>query len=114
MLEEVSWDASSFNPILTSRSMLAMADFAEHCTTCAAQPHDEFLRAVVDELRAAETWLKDQRTPFDVPRRELVLRAADDGIKVAVEVVIDTLRETALELVQMKWMFELAKSQNRH
>ncbi len=113
-MQEVSESPSSFNPVLTSRSMLAMADFAEQCTTCAANPHDEFLRAVVDELRAAETWLKDQKTPFEGPRRELVLRAADGGIKVAVEVVIDTLRETALELVQMKWMFELAAARNRH
>jgi hypothetical protein len=103
-------DQVDFDPIVSSRAMLEMADFAEHCVSRAAKPHLEFFREAIDELRAAQTWLELQMTPFEVPRRESLLQAADEGYHVDVDVVIDTLRETAVEVVQIQKLLELRHS----
>ncbi len=102
-------DRADFDPIVASRVMIDMADFAEDCVSRAARPHVEFLREALDELRAAQLWLTVHMTPFEVPRRESLLEAADEGFQPAVDVVIETLRETAMEVVQIQKLVELRR-----
>jgi hypothetical protein len=106
-------DRAYFDPIGASQAMLEMADFAEHCVSRAARPTGEFFREAIDELRAAQTWLEVQMTPFELPRRESLLEAADEGYQLAVDVVIDTLRETAIEVVQIQKLVELRSSRQQ-
>jgi hypothetical protein len=106
-------DRADFDPIGASRALLDMADFAEHCVSRAANPTVEFFREAIDELRAAQSWLDGQSTPFELPRRDSLLEAADEGYQPAVDIVIDTLRETALEVVQIHEMLELRHSRQQ-
>jgi hypothetical protein len=98
-------DPPVFDAVGSSRAIDAMADLAEQSGHRANVLPVEFVSNAVRALRAARAWLDSHMTPFEAPSLDLFLNAPESEIPI--EALIDTLRSTAVELIQVHKRLEL-------